>query len=35
MSSLSESGDAAVQIVFIRALDFRGDDLADLQRTPA
>src|SRR6266481_1217048 len=27
--------DAAVQVVFIRALDFRGDDLADPQGTAA
>jgi hypothetical protein len=27
--------DAAVQVVLIRALDLRGDDFADLQRTPA
>src|SRR6185295_11251032 len=31
----SESGDAAVQVVFVRALDLRGDDLAHLQRTAA
>src|ERR1700682_844968 len=28
-------GYAAVQIVFVGAFDFRGDDFADLQRTPA
>ena len=30
-----KSGDAAVQVVLVRALDFRGDDLADPQRTAA
>jgi hypothetical protein len=30
-----ESRYAAVQVVLIRALDLRGDDFADLQRTPA
>jgi hypothetical protein len=28
LSSVSESGDTAVQIVFVGALDFSGDDFA-------
>jgi hypothetical protein len=31
----SKPGDAAVQIILIRTLDFGGDDLADLQRATA
>ena len=33
--ALSEACDAAVQVVFAGALDFCGDDLADLQRAAA
>jgi hypothetical protein len=32
---VSEPGDGAVQIVLVGTLDFRGDDLADLQGTAA
>src|ERR1700733_3908792 len=32
-SARSKTRDAAVQIVLVRAVDFCGDDLADLQRT--
>src|SRR5712691_1059990 len=35
MSSASEPRDTAVEIVFVRALDFRGDDFAGSQRTTA
>src|ERR1700704_6518482 len=35
LSSASEPRDAAVQIVFVRALDFRGDDFAGSQWTAA
>src|SRR5437588_2528584 len=35
MSRPSEPGDAAVQVVFVRSLDFCGDHLANPQRTPA
>ena len=34
-AAISKSRDAAVQIVLVGAFDFGGDDLADLQRTPA
>jgi hypothetical protein len=35
MSSVSEARDATVQIIFIRAFDFRGDDFADAEWTAA
>src|SRR5437762_5124422 len=35
MSRASEPGDAAVEVVFVRTLDLRGDDLADTQRPAA
>src|ERR1700682_3502524 len=35
LSSASESRDATVQIVFVGAFDFRGDDFACSQRTAA
>src|SRR5260370_5609440 len=35
MSSALESGDAAVEIVFVSAFDFRGNDLADAERAAA
>jgi hypothetical protein len=35
MSSASEARDAAMQIVLVRAFDFRGDDLADTEWTTA
>src|ERR1700730_17912057 len=31
----SKPGDAAMEIVLVRPLDFGGDDLADLERAPA
>jgi hypothetical protein len=31
VSSVSEARDAAVQIIFVRAFDFCGDDLADTE----
>src|SRR5580698_1878381 len=34
-TACSEAGDAAVQIVFVRALDPGGDDFADAQRPAA
>jgi hypothetical protein len=30
-----KSRDAAVQVILVGAFDFRGDDFADAQRTPA
>src|SRR5690349_10426841 len=35
VSSLSEPGDAAVQVILVRALDFGGDDFANAQRASA
>jgi hypothetical protein len=35
MSIELEAGNAAVQVVAIRSFDFRGDDLADTERTVA
>ena len=35
VSSASEARDAAMKIIFVRAFDFRGDDLADTEWTTA
>jgi hypothetical protein len=35
VSSVSESRDAAMQIIFVGAFDFRGDDFTDAQRATA